>query len=173
MNFKNEGDFILIIGSINGQIGGSEYLKQCHGIVEGPIPGINLKVESSLHKICLELISKKIIKSAHDISDGGLSVNLAESICFGKDEIGADIFINRKLRTDQILFGESQGVIVVTLDQKNLHHVALISQKYNVYTQTIGSVTESAILKINDSINIGRDDLKKAYFNTLQKIMSD
>ena len=173
ISFKDPGDTIVAIGAINGEIGGSEYLKQCHGIVEGPIPGINLEVESSLHKICLELISKKIIKSAHDISDGGLSVNLAESICFGKDGIGADISINRKLRTDQILFGESQGVIIVTLDQKDLHHVALISQKYNVHTQTIGSVTDSAILKINDSIDIGRDDLKKAYFNTFHKIMSD
>ena len=173
ISFKDPGDTIVAIGAINGELGGSEYIKQCHGIVEGPIPGINLEVESSLHKICLELISKKIIKSAHDISDGGLSVNLAESICFGKDGIGADISINRKLRTDQILFGESQGVIIVTLDQKDLHHVALISQKYNVYTQTIGSVTDSAILKINDSIDIGRDDLKKAYFNTFHKIMSD
>ena len=84
-----------------------------------------------------------------------------------------EININRKLRTDQILFGESQGVIIVTLDQKDLHHVALISQKYNVHTQTIGSVTDSAILKINDSIDIGRDDLKKAYFNAFHKIMSD
>ena len=173
ISFKDPGDTIVAIGAINGELGGSEYIKQCHGIVEGPIPGINLEVESSLHKICLELISKKIIKSAHDISDGGLSVNLAESICFGKDGIGADISINRKLRTDQILFGESQGVIIVTLDQKDLHHVALISQKYNVHTQTIGSVTDSAILKINDSIDIGRDDLKKAYFNTFHKIMSD
>jgi phosphoribosylformylglycinamidine synthase len=173
ISFKDPGDTIVAIGAINGELGGSEYLKQCHELVEGPIPGINLEVESSLHKICLELISKKIIKSAHDISDGGLSVNLAESICFGKDGIGADISINRKLRTDQILFGESQGVIIVTLDQKDLHHVALISQKYNVHTQTIGSVTDSAILKINDSIDIGRDDLKKAYFNAFHKIMSD
>ena len=173
ISFKDPGDTIVAIGAINGELGGSEYLKECHGIIEGPIPGINLDVESSLHKICLELISKEIIKSAHDISDGGLSVNLAESICFGKEDIGADISINRKLRTDQILFGESQGVIVVTLDPKDLHHVALISQGYNVHTQTIGSVTDLARLKINNSIDIGRDDLKKAYFDTLQDIMAD
>ena len=92
----------------------------------------------------------KLIKSAHDISDGGLAINLAESISFSKPGLGADISIDRKLRTDQILFGESQGVIIVSLDSKNLHHVALLAQKYNIYTQTLGTVTETAKLKINE-----------------------
>jgi len=172
-SFKDPGDTIVAIGAINGELGGSEYLKQCHGKIEGPIPNVDLELESSLHKICLELISKGIIKSAHDISDGGLSVNLAESICSGKKEIGADISVSRKLREDQILFGETQGVIVVSLDPKDLHHVALISQGYNVHTQTIGTVTDSSRLKINDSIDIDRERLEGAYFNTLSDIMTD
>ena len=99
-----------------------------------------------------KIFSEEIIKSAHDISDGGLSVNLAESICIGKEGVGADVSVSRKLREDQILFGETQGVIIVTVNPKDLHHVALISQGCNVYTQTIGTVTDSARLKINNSI---------------------
>ena len=114
ISYKNTGDTIVAIGAINGELGGSEYLKQCHGKVEGPIPRVDLALESSLHKICLKLISDGVIKSAHDISDGGLSVNIAESICSGAPGIGAKISISRKLREDQILFGETQGVIVVT-----------------------------------------------------------
>ena len=54
--FKDSGDMILSIGAINGGIGGSEYLKSYHGLVEGPIPEINLEIELSIQKICLELI---------------------------------------------------------------------------------------------------------------------
>ena len=172
VSFKDPGDIIVAIGALNGELGGSEYLKQCHGKIEGPIPAVNLDLELSLHRICLDLISKGIIKSAHDVSDGGVSVNISESICGAQENIGAEISIDRKLREDQILFGETQGVIVVTLDAKDLHHVALIAQEHNVHTQTIGTVTDSANLKINESINLDREELEKAYFHTLSGIMS-
>ncbi len=172
ISFKDPGDIIVAIGALNGELGGSEYLKQCHGKIEGPIPAVNLDLELSLHRICLDLISKGIIKSAHDVSDGGVSVNISESICGAQENIGAEISIDRKLREDQILFGETQGVIVVTLDAKDLHHVALIAQEHNVHTQTIGTVTDSANLKINESINLDREELEKAYFHTLSGIMS-
>ena len=171
MSFKNSGDIIVAIGSINGELGGSEFLKQCHGIIEGPIPEVDLEVESSLHKICLELISKGMINSAHDISDGGLAVNIAESVCSSKENLGADISIDRKLRADQILFGESQGVIIVSLDPKNLHEIAILAQKYDIYTQTLGTVTDTGILKINDLVDLGRNDISKAYFESLANIM--
>ena len=121
----------------------------------------------------LTCINSKLIKSAHDISDGGLSVNIAESICSGAPGIGAKISISRKLREDQILFGETQGVIVVTLDPKDLHQVALVAQEYSVYTQTIGSVTDSGKLEINGSIMVSREKLEKAYFHSLSDIMTD
>ena len=171
MSFKNPGDIIVAIGSINGELGGSEFLKQCHGIIEGPIPEVDLEVESSLHKICLELISKDMINSAHDISDGGLAVNIAESLCSSKENLGADISIDRKLRADQVLFGESQGVIIVSLDPKNLHEIAILAQKYDIYTQTLGTVTDTGILKINDLVDLGRDDISEAYFESLANIM--
>ena len=142
-------------------------------MIEGPIPEINLDVESSIQKICLELISKGYIKSAHDISDGGLSVNIAESVCSSKKGMGAEININRRLRTDEILFGESQGVIVVSLESKNLHHVALLSQEYNIHTQTIGVVTDTPTLKINDVVDVKREKLEKHYFHSLEFAMND
>ena len=171
--FKDSGDMILAIGAINGGIGGSEYLKSYHGLVEGPIPEINLEIELSIQKICLKLIEKDFIKSAHDISDGGLSVNISESICFSKKGMGAEININRKLRTDEILFGETQGVIIVSLDSKNLHHIALLAQEYNIYTQTIGVVTDKPSLKINDAVDIKRHTLEKHYLKSLESTMVD
>ena len=173
MAFKDAGDMIIAIGAINGGIGGSEYLKSFHGLVEGPIPEINLDVELSIQKICLELINKGFIKSAHDISDGGLSVNIAESVCSSSSGLGAEINIDRRLRMDEILFGETQGVIIVSLDSKNLHHIALLAQEYNIHTQTIGFVTDTASLKINDVIDVKRNILEKNYFKSLESTMVD
>ena len=158
---------------LNGNLGGSEYLKTIHSKIEGPIAKIDIDLEVKVQSVCLEAIKSGIIHSAHDISDGGLSVNIAESICSGAYGVGAKISISRKLREDQILFGETQGVIVVTLDSKDLHQVALVAQEHNVYTQTIGSVTDSRKLEINDSISVSREKLEKAYFNTLSDIMAD
>ena len=173
MTFKDPGDMIVAIGAINGGLGGSEYLKSYHGLVQGPIPEIDLEIELSIQKICLELINQGFIKSAHDISDGGLAVNIAESICSAKKGLGAEVNVDRKLRTDEILFGETQGVIIVSLDPKNLHHIALLAQDYNIYTQTIGFVTDDSHLKINNKINLERSILEKNYFKTLESIMSD
>ena len=173
MAFKHPGDMILAIGAINGGIGGSEYLKSFHELVQGPIPEINLEVELSIQKICLKLIDQGFINSAHDISDGGLSVNIAESVCYSNEGMGAEINIDRKLRTDEILFGETQGVIIVSLNSKNLHHVALLAQEYNIHTQTIGVVTDNPSLKINSAIDIKRSTLEEKYFKSLESIMVD
>ena len=173
ISFKNPGDIIVAIGALNGGIGGSEYLKIHYGLVEGPVPEIDLDIELSIQKICLELIQNDYIKSAHDISDGGLSVNISESICSSNKGIGAEINVNRKLRTDEILFGETQGVIIVSIDSKNLHHVALLAQKYNIHTQTIGIVTDKATLKINNVIDVKRNILEKNYFESLNTTMVD
>ena len=172
MSFKDSGDMVVLIGALNGGIGGSEYLKEEHGKIEGPIPEINLEIESSIHKIILGLISKQIIKSAHDISDGGLTVNLSESICFSKKGLGANISVDRKLREDEILFGEAQGVIVVTVDPSKLYLVSQLCQEYDIHSQTIGTVTDSNELIINNSINISRENLEKSYFHSLEKKMN-
>ena len=87
--------------------------------------------------------------------------------------MGAEINIDRKLRTDEILFGETQGVIIVSLDSKNLHHVALLAQEYNIHTQTIGVVTDNPSLKINSVIDIKRSTLEEKYFKSLESIMVD
>ena len=173
LSFKNSGDMIVSIGAINGGIGGSEYLKIHHGLVQGPIPEIDLEIELSIQKICLELIKKGLIKSAHDISDGGLAVNISESICFSKKGLGAEINIDRKLRMDEILFGECQGVIIVSIDPKDLHHVALLAQDYNIHTQTIGVVTDCNSLKINNILDLERSQLEKKYFDSLESKMAD
>ena len=170
-SFKDEGDFIIALGSINSTLGGSEYLKTIYGKIEGPIHNFDIESELSVQKLCLNAIKQGFIKSAHDLSDGGLAVNISESILFSKKGIGAKINLSRKLREDELLFGECQSVIIVSIEEKNLHELVSIANKLNVYTQTIGKVTDNNKLAINDLINIDRDLLDNAYYNSIKEIM--
>ena len=170
--FKDTGDFIVTIGALNGCVGGSEYLKTEHGRVEGPIPPLNEELELGVQGLCLEAIKKGIIKSAHDLSDGGLAVNIAESIINAKSGLGAKLDIDRKLRNDELLFGECQSVIIVTLDEDQLYELILLAQGMDVHTQTIGRVNDSGRLVINDLIDIARNDIEPVYQDTLGNIIS-
>ena len=172
LGFKNAGDFIVTLGALNGCLGGSEYLKVEHGKIEGPIPPLNEELELRVQELCLEAIKTGIIESAHDLSDGGLAVNIAESIISSKSGLGAKLDIDRKLRDDELLFGECQSVIIVTLNEDHLHDLVLLAQDMDVYTQTIGRVTNDATLQINDLINISRDEFEPAYNNALSDILS-
>jgi phosphoribosylformylglycinamidine synthase subunit PurL len=172
MNFKNEGDFILIIGSLNGQIGGSEYLKIIHKKVEGPIPPLNLEFEMRVQDVCLEAIKKGIIKSAHDLSDGGLAVAVSESLISSEKKLGARLDISRKLRNDELLFGECQSAIMVSLDEKDLIDLVIIAQKFDIPTQSIGKVTSDGKLTINNLVKLTVKRLKKTYNNSFENKMS-
>ena len=171
ITYKDPGDFIVCLGALNPTLGGSEYLKTIHGKIEGPIHNFDIKSELDVQELCLYGIKNGLINSAHDISDGGLAVNISESILFSEKNIGAEINLSRKVRTDELLFGECQSVIIITIQEKDLHSLIEKAQELNVYTQTIGKVTDSCNLKINDLIDVNKNKLKNAYFNSLEKIM--
>ena len=172
IEFKGAGDFIVTLGALNGCLGGSEYLRTIHGKIQGPIPHLNLELEMGIQELCLEAIKKGIIKSAHDLSDGGLAVNISESIVHSKQGLGAKLDVVRKLQNNELLFGECQSVIVVTLEESALYELILLAQKLDMHTQTIGRVTDTNSLVINDQINISRIKMENAYFKSLEKIMT-
>ena len=172
IEFKDAGDFIVTLGALNGCLGGSEYLRTIHGKIQGPIPHLNLELEMGIQELCLEAIKKGIIKSAHDLSDGGLAVNISESIVHSKQGLGARLDVVRKLQNNELLFGECQSVIVVTLEESALYELILLAQKLDMHTQTIGRVTDTNSLVINDQINISRIKMENAYFKSLEKIMT-
>jgi len=113
LDFKNEGNVIYVLGRLNNDINCSEYLHKICGVDFSPAPYFNLDDEFVLHAKVGELISKKIIQSAHDISEGGLFVTLCES-GFNR-ELGFSIITKDNLRKDAFLFGESQGRVVVSV----------------------------------------------------------
>jgi phosphoribosylformylglycinamidine synthase len=172
IEYKDAGDFIVTLGALNGCLGGSEYLRTIHGKIQGPIPHLNLELEMGIQELCLDAIKKGIIKSAHDLSDGGLAVNISESLIHSKKGLGARLDVVRKLQNSELLFGECQSVIVVTLEEGALYELIFLAQKLDMHTQTIGRVTDTNSLIINDQIDISRTKLENAYFNSLEKIMT-
>ncbi len=173
LEYKNEGDLIIALGSINSHLGGSEYLKTIHGIVEGPLANLDINTEHKIQQLCYESIKLGIVNSAHDMSDGGLAVNIAESIIFSKNDLGATLDLSRKINDVELLFGECPSVIIVTINKESLYKLAVLSKKFDVHTQTIGTVNDKAKLEINDLVSIDKDKIKNSYLNTLSEIMKE
>jgi len=105
--FKQFESAIYLLGSNKGELGGSEYLSFCHGVVAGKVPEIDLYYEKDLIDFLVEASSKKLILSAHDISEGGLITAITE-MTFEKN-IGIELSVKSDLRADSYLFSESHG----------------------------------------------------------------
>ncbi|MFA5728291.1 MAG: AIR synthase related protein, partial [Candidatus Neomarinimicrobiota bacterium] len=171
--FKNDGDFIMLLGALKGELGGSEYLKVIHNIVGGDAPDIDLTFEKRVYQATLEAIHKGIVSSATDVSDGGLAVALAESCITNPEKsVGASIYISRKLRNDELFFGESQSVIVLSINEKYLLDMERIASKNIIPCITIGRVKDNGRLKINEIIDLPLTDIKKAYAETIPNTMN-
>ena len=121
--------------------------------------------------MCLESIEKGIIKSAHDVSDGGLAVNIAESIMTSNDNLGASLNVVRKLEDVELLFGECPSVIIVTIAESDLYNLVVLAKKYDIHTQTIGKVTDDGMLNINDKISLKREEMSNSYFNAIEQAL--
>jgi len=111
--FQQEGDLIYLLGESTNDIASSEYLYSFHSIKQSPAPYFDLEKEYQLHMIISELIKQKLILSAHDVSDGGLFITLAESAMVGS--LGFSVQTISSIRKDAFLFGEGQGRIVVSI----------------------------------------------------------
>ena len=139
--FKFPGDIVVLLGRTREELGGSEYLKLIHGLVKGTPPWIDLKLEQAVQNCCLEAIDRGILRSAHDISDGGLAVSLAECCIGGPDRpLGVRIETHEMIRGDALLFSESPSRIVVSLEEKNLARLQELAAELRVPMHVIGTV---------------------------------
>ncbi|HXC68015.1 MAG TPA: phosphoribosylformylglycinamidine synthase subunit PurL [Nitrospiraceae bacterium] len=115
--FKQDGDAILLLGKTKEDLGGSEYLKVLHHREQGSPPFLSLETEKALHEFLLHIIREGLVQSAHDCSDGGLSVALAEC-CISAPDSRRGAMIRLPLdqsRRDALLFGESQSRVVLSV----------------------------------------------------------
>jgi phosphoribosylformylglycinamidine synthase len=114
-SFREAGDAVCLLGATGEDLGGSELLKVVHGRVAGRPPRLDLVAERRLYEAVLEAVEEGLLRSAHDVSDGGLAVALAEC-CFGWEEpgLGARLDLPDGLRPDVLLFSETPSRMVVT-----------------------------------------------------------
>ena len=165
--FKASGDMVVLLGRTREELGGTEYLKTVHGMTRGTPPWIDLRVEQAVQLACLEAIDQQLLSSAHDVSDGGLAVALAEC-CFGNPEkpLGVRIETREMIRGDAALFSESQSRIVVSLKEENLDRLKQIAARHNVPMQVIGSVGGTRFT-IQPLIQVPVEELKSIWSNAL------
>ena len=170
--FKEDGDLVALIGLTMEEFGGSEYLKIMCDRVEGKPPHLDLRLAQSVNKLCLELIREKILASAHDCSEGGLAVALAES-CMSHPLAakGATLGIDSTVRNDAFLFGESQSRILISFSAKNRLVVEAKAKAMEVPFAIIGKVGgDSLIVDINgkEFIREKVSNLKELWFGALE-----
>jgi phosphoribosylformylglycinamidine synthase subunit PurL len=200
--FKNTGDAIILIGATRSvaskdpndtevvppaagndrgySLGGSRFLKVCFGKKVGPVPKLDIELERAVQNAVRDLIRLDLVRSAHDCSEGGLAVALAEC-CFNPDRLfGAEInFENRGCAGDTpastdattLLFNEAQSRVIISCEPKNTERVLLELKSKNIPHAQIGSViTDSLRVTVNDE-NLGWPvaELHDLWWNSIRR----
>ena len=165
--FKSSGDVVVMLGRTREELGGSEYLLWLHGLTRGTPPWIDLKMEQAVQRCCLEAIDQGMLRSAHDISDGGLAVALAEC-CIGGPEkpLGVRVQTHEMIRADALLFSESQSRIIVSLKEEDMGRLQEIGTRHNVPVQQIG-VVGGTRFSIQPLVQLPVEELKSIWSNGL------
>jgi phosphoribosylformylglycinamidine synthase len=172
-SFCDDGDAIMLIGQNKEELGASDYLHTIHGETRGPVPELDLEFEKRLQQAVLGAIKSGWIKSAHDTSEGGLAVALAESCISERGQlIGATIELDDDLRSDCLLFGESQSRIVISCTPDNVAAIKEICSRLSIPATQIGTVGGDR-LKINDLIDQPIAVVADAWYEALPKMMQE
>jgi phosphoribosylformylglycinamidine synthase II len=169
LGFKNEGDNIYMIGDSKNCIASSEYVYSFHKLKNTPAPYFDLEEEYAVHQAVKALIKQKLILSAHDVSDGGLFVTLAESgFIHGK---GFEVNSDKHVRKDAFLFGEAQGRIVVSGRKED--EVKLVDElkKHGVKFSKLGFVSGKEMMVDGESFG-SLKEYQNEYDTALEKILA-
>ena len=167
LNFKNEGDVIYLLGESKNDISSSEYVYSFHKLKSTPAPYFNLDAEHKLQTVISSLISSKLIRSAHDVSDGGLFMNLLESGMV--NNLGFEITCDSSIRKDAFLFGEAQSRAVITVS--NASDIETELKKLTIPFIKLGVVKGNAI--VIDGTNYGLiSDFKHSFDTSIETILN-
>ncbi len=160
--FQNEGDQIYLIGASKNDINSSEYLYGFHQVKESPAPYFNLDEEFNTQEFLKNTIGNQLINSAHDCADGGLFITLFEAGM--PNDLGFSISSDASIRKDAFLFGEAQGRIVVSLNDKNIHSFEKAAKDASISISKLGEVVGKDMLI--DGQNFGAIAEKKKSFDS-------
>ncbi|MCE5193219.1 MAG: phosphoribosylformylglycinamidine synthase subunit PurL [Candidatus Cryosericum sp.] len=142
--FVAPGDSIVLLGECTDELGGSVYVHMVTGRTAGHVPVLDLERECLVQTVCQGAVSRGIIRSAHDVSEGGLAVTLAESCITG--DIGAHISLPGGVRPDALLFGEAPSRIVVSVAPEDLCALLEMARNAGVPATLLGCVGGSDVI---------------------------
>ncbi len=170
--FKNQGDEILLLGNTMAELGGSEFQTILHGVAEGRPPVLDLQVEKRLLASVLGAIQSGLVQSAHDLSEGGLAVAIAESCISGG--LGAQVNVDTELRSDFALFSESQSRILLSVSPEKAEQLKTYIEGHGVPVVKIGTVEGSNLsIDINgkNALNESVEALKQVWKDAIPCLM--
>ena len=170
LDLKEADNVLIVIGKTEGHLDQSIFARDILNEKNGPPPDINLFNEKNNGETLLKLIDKKLIKSAHDVSLGGIITAL--SIMCIKGKKGAILKKPKHLLNEfEYLFGEDQGRFIIEIDKNNFKNVAEILENNSVHYDELGTVGKNELI-INDKSKVTIDDLIKSHTNWLTNYMS-
>ncbi|HAU1652551.1 TPA: phosphoribosylformylglycinamidine synthase subunit PurL [Legionella pneumophila] len=164
-DFKKSDSLLILIGERKDECGGSVYY-QLHNELGSHVPKPDLSLlNREIHAVS-DAIQQGLINAAHDISEGGVAVALAE-MSF-KNSLGVAVQINGELSADKLLFGETGGFIL-EMDKKHKPAFDKLATQYQVPYMVIGHTTEQPVLQMNSVINLSVNEAKQAWENGLRE----
>lgn len=170
MDFKQEDDEIYLVGIQRNDINSSEYLHKIHGVEFSPAPHFELDEEFEVQHEVSKMIRKKLVNSAHDVSEGGLFVALIES-CFNRN-LGFEVEANTgSIRPDAWWFGEAQSRVVISVSKENRDDFMMLLEKMEMTVTYLGKVS-SGNIKINGEDWGTVSDWKDKYDNAIANLLA-
>ncbi len=173
--FKTEGDVIALLGTTNNDLSISEYAAVVEGattdemVANGVLPKLDLQVEIAVQTTCLEAAEAGLLSSAHDCSDGGIAVALAEN-CFSslnRQSIGAEISLDVILPPAAALFSESPSRIIISFPEHSLAQIKAMAEQANCPFNVIGKVGGNRL-----RIRLGNDEVVSTEVGELESVWS-
>jgi phosphoribosylformylglycinamidine synthase len=165
MGFQSVGDFVYVIGQLDGKFGGSEFLKILYDFIGGELEPVDLDLEQRLSETMLSLANQKLIRSAHDVSDGGLLVALAEMAL----QKARGVNLRLSSLAEEMLFGEGPSRFVLSVAPEKAKELEAWLQSAGVAFEQLGTVTERDFTVNGTSIALA--ELKDAYESALRRYL--
>jgi phosphoribosylformylglycinamidine synthase len=159
--FQADGDLVFLLGETREELAGSEYFRLLGAKPEGRPPMVSLEMEARLQAALLDSIGQGVLRCAHDVSDGGLLVALAESALFGGRGLRCPSIIGPVGR-EAFYFGESQGRVIVSVAARSVPDLQKLMARYHIPIHAMGVVGGDQF-QIGPDIRIPLDTLREAW----------
>jgi phosphoribosylformylglycinamidine synthase subunit PurL len=159
--FQQDGDLVFLLGETREELAGSAYLRLLGAPFEGRPPTVSLEMEGRLQAAMLDSIGRGVLRCAHDVSDGGLLIALAESALYGGHGLRCPGIVG-PISREAFYFGESQGRIVVSVAPRRVPELQKLMAKHHVPLHAIG-VVGGEEFQIGSDIRVSLDTLRQAW----------